>query len=68
MTGDRAIRLSAWTWTSVKCPECGAEIGEDCFRSDRVWGKLPIDEGTNRYHQARISAILRHPDNPGRKR
>jgi hypothetical protein len=56
----------AWTWNSVACPECGAKVGEDCFRSDRVWGKLPI-EGPNKHHEARILAILRHPDNPGRR-
>lgn len=60
--------MSAWTWESAECTECGAGIGEDCFVTDRVWGKLPYAEPSgNTHHQARIMAVIQHPDNPGRR-
>jgi hypothetical protein len=56
---------SPWTWQSLECETCGAEPGEDCFVSDRVWGRLPYSgPGGNTVHESRIEATLRHPDNP----
>lgn len=47
-------------WTGIRCPECGAEIGEDCFETDRIWGKLPYKgPGGNTKHEARILLVLR---------
>ena len=36
----------------VVCPECGAAIGEACFRSDRTWGRVELE----RPHESRIQA------------
>ena len=57
-------------WTGIRCPECGAEPGEEsrptclacspqeCFETDRVWGKLPL-KGVNSHHEERILLVLR---------
>lgn len=45
-------------WTGIRCPKCGAEPGEECFETDRIWGKKPLD-GPNSHHEERIRLVLR---------
>jgi hypothetical protein len=44
-------------WLSVKCPTCGAEVGQECYETDRLWGKQPTPDGQE--HQARILLVLK---------
>lgn len=41
-------------WLDLPCEECDADVGEQCFEKDRVWGKIYLKN----MHQTRIKAVL----------
>lgn len=44
-------------WLSVECPACGARVDEQCFETDRFYGKTETKDGQE--HQERIRLVLR---------